>query len=344
MPQKGSGSGPEAAVRLETEGQALAWQLELPTVLQRETGDYHPVGESAIDAAIQTWFKVYHSLVWLVAATDLPKRNPVNRDFIGTIDCPAGEGACLEDSHRVPAFYFAETGTGSRSGWIYEEAKTRFEELRQSKTFGKRFLKEIKQQTSINDDLQQPLLQHFLAKFKNLPADFDQDECLADCRASISGMHFHDHSRRFVEEALSLIEKLWQEHLQNPLEEMRGWLEAANPEEPAGSEAWLEKKLQLSSSLEDSITELFDGDNDEAKLKISRETSILQVNMTTFELIFHRFADKDSDETSKGLEKAVGNLSGQAHWQNLLRATYGAIAWQIFQQAKGAMKNVRQIL
>jgi hypothetical protein len=348
MPVKSSGSGPEAAVRLKTEGQELDVELELPTVLQKERAAYHPVGQSAIDEAIQTWFQVYHNLVWLVAATDPPKLNSVNKHFIGTINCrPPGVRAprfCLEDSHRVPAFYDKEAGRDGKSGRIYKETKTMFEEKRQSKTLGQRFLIEIKQQARINNGPRQPLLQYFLDKFKNLPSDLHRDACLEACRASISEMHFHHHSGWFVEEALTLMDELWGQHLDSRLAEVRGWLETASPNKPAGSQAWLEEQLQINSSLKNSIRDLFRGDKDESKLKISQETAVLNLNMAIFDFIFHRFVDEDSDETSKGLEKAIINLSTRTEWQNLLGATYGTIAWQIFQQTKLAMKNVCEIL
>ena len=60
--------------------------------------------------------------------------------------------------------------------------------------------------------------------------------------------------------------------------------------------------------------------------------------------IFHRFVDEDSDETSRGLEEAFPDLSTNADWLNLLRTTYGALAWQIARQAKRSAEIVRQVI
>jgi hypothetical protein len=376
MASKNSGSGPEAAVRWKSDDPQieLYWELELPTVINQEREDYNPVGQDEIDEAVRTWLNVYHSLVWLVAAMDPPERNNINADYVdftGTVQMN-GE-FILEDSHRVPAFYEREAGATGRSGWIYETLSRDFKTLSEHlDVFGRDFVEKLLQQVEIEDGDLQPILQYFLDKFKNLPSGFELERCIKTSRASIPKIKgFHNSTNQYVGEALDLISQIWQEglgrisqpgeesllweeRLKRHLDQMCGWVKPPNPDQVAGSGTWLKEELQL-GALEDQIHDLFDSNNQNIRENlevVSNKTIVLHINTTTFELIFGRFVDQDGDETSKGLEKTISHLveesenlsdTEKTEWKNLLWVTYGAVAWQIFQQAKRAVERVSQI-
>jgi hypothetical protein len=144
--------------------------------------------------------------------------------------------------------------------------------------------------------------------------------------------------------ALARINEIWGDQLESHLNEMRNWLNAASPNIPAGSEPWLREKFRL-SELEGPIAELYESINEDDKSKleaISLETIKLNLNTTTYYYIYHRFVDEDSDLTSKGLDEVISDISDKVEWQNLLAATYGAIAWQIYQQIQSSIEQVRQ--
>ena len=112
----------------------------------------------------------------------------------------------------------------------------------------------------------------------------------------------------------------------------------------------MREKFQL-SELEEPIAELFErnsesiNEDDRSKLEAIRlETIKLYLNATTFYYIYHRFVDADSDLTSKGLEEVISDISDNVEWQNLLAATYGAIAWQIYQQIQSSIEQVNQVI
>ena len=386
MASKSSGGGRKGLVKWNDEGQPLHWQIKLPTVLDREKNYYErqaAVGEPEIDNVVRTWFKVYHSLVWLVAATN---RNcyGVNSPFTGTVECDdcsdselsMGEEHCLKNSHLVPAFSPAESGCEEddenchdiiydspveadigdalvgnevRKGWIFQLLKDKFDERHSAsalETFGRNFAEQIYQEVG-----SETLLQRFLTKFKQLSSDFDTAACLDSCLESRSEMGFDqdDKENIYIDEALKLIINLWNEQqLKTHLDEMRSWV-AVDSGEPAGSQGWLQTKLNL-MSIEDQIATLFNSvDLLEARKKVSTWTAILEINATTFDHIYDRFVmSTDSDGISHGLEAVIEKLatgtSAQQEWNDLLCATSGAVAWQIFHQADLAARHVLETL
>jgi hypothetical protein len=377
MAPKSRGGGKQGVVKWNDGSQPLHWDVSLPTALEREKNYYEQrvaVGEAEIDNAVRTWFKVYHSLVWLVASTN-QKCYFVNRPYTGTVACdddchredPLSEGEphCLKESHLVPAFDDAESreiiynppvhievGTVEvgrevrKGGWIFEGLKDRFD-VRMAEaslaTFGRDFSTQL-----LRGVQNKTMLERFLNRFKPLPSDFAAAACLDRCLESRSEMGFAPGAKEhiYIDEALNLIKNLWTEQeLEDHLAEMRAWLAAASSH-PAGSKEWLKAQLNL-ASIGTRINALFNSSNLAAKKKVSRWTAVLEINRRTFNLIFERFR-KESDEIAYGLEAAVEKLpisaSTRQDWKNLVFATSGAVAWQVFQQAHLAVEHVREIL
>jgi hypothetical protein len=192
-------------------------------------------------------------------------------------------------------------------------------------------------------------LEQFLNKFKPLPSDFAAAACLDRCHESRSEMGFAPSAKEniYIDEALKLIKNLWTEQeLEDHLADMKSWLTAASPE-PAGSEAWLQTQLNL-ASIEARINTLSKSSNLEAKKKVSRWTAVLEINSKTFSFIFNRLLNDSDGEIAQGLEAATEALpistSSRQDWKSLVFATFGAVAWQIFQQANLAVEQVREIL
>jgi hypothetical protein len=369
-------SSRQGVVKWNDGSQPLHWEVSLPTVFDREKNYYEQrvaVGVAEIDNAVRTWFKVYHSLVWLVAATN-QKCYFVNDSYTGTIACDSdchredplsvGERFCLKESHLVPAFDdeesngiiynplvdmdvgTAEAGLEVRKGWIFKGVKVTFDDrmseasLATSGIFFSKFILQVVGKST--------LLEQFLNNFKPLPSNFAAAACLDRCLESRSEMGFAPGAKEniYIDEALKLIKYLWTEQkLEDHLGEMKSWLAAASPE-PAGSEAWLQTQLNL-ASIDARINALFKSNNLAAKKKVSRWTAVLEINITTFNLILMRFR-KESDEIAYGLQAAIEKLpisaSTRQAWKNLVFATSGAVAWQIFQQANLAVEQVLEIL
>jgi hypothetical protein len=384
MPSKNSAVGRKGIVKWNDGSQPIHWAVSLPTVLDRERDYYEQkvaVGQPDIDNAVRTWFKVYHSLVWLVAATN-QNCYPVNAPFNGKVDCvecsenplARGEDYCLKESHLVPAFTPDESGCRDsdpdcdeieydlpvdedignanvgnevRKGWIFQDLKKTFDNRNSEQalaTLGRGFAEQIYQEVT-----SEPLLQSFLAKFKQLSSDFDVTTGIDDCLKTRSEIELHDKAQKngYIGRAIELIKDLWDEQqLAIHLEDMRRWV-ADTSNQPAGSREWLERQLGL-TSIQQRINSLFNSDNLEAKKMVSRWTTVLLINKTSLTHIFNRLAKEENDLVAHSLETAIANLAMseavRQKWNDLLYATYGAVAWQIFHQANVAATQVLEIL
>jgi hypothetical protein len=377
MPGKSRGTGGgQGVVKWNDGSQRLHWDVSLPTVLDREKNYYEQrvaVGEAEIDNAVRTWFQVYHSLVWLVAATN-QKCYYVNHPYTGTVACDSDchredpdsekEHHCLKESHLVPAFDDeesgeieynspiendegdAEVGLEVRKGWIFEGVKVTFDKKMSeaSQATSGSFFSKFRGQLIEK-------LEQFLNNFKPLPSNFAAAACLDRCLESRSEMGFAPGAKApiYIDEALKLIKNLWSEQeLEDHLAEMRAWLAAASSE-PAGFEAWLGTQLNL-ASIEARIDALFKSNNLAAKKKVSRWEAVFEINFTTFNRILTRLQNlSDTEGFAQGLEAAIEALprksaSTPQDWKNLVFATYGAVAWQIFRQVSLAVEQVRGIL
>jgi hypothetical protein len=76
---------------------------------------------------------------------------------------------------------------------------------------------------------------------------------------------------------------------------------------------------------------------------------MLDINRKTYSLIYNCFLiQTDSASEDNSLEPVIYKLSQQSSnpqaWKDLLSATYGAIAWLIFQQTDEAVEEIRKIL
>lgn len=382
MPSKSSGGGRKGIVKWNDGSRPLHWAVSLPTVLDRERNYYEQkaaVGEPEIDNVVRTWFKVYDSLVWLGAAANQSCYG-VNRPFTGTVECDncpgnvaMGEAQCLRESHLVPAFSPGESGCEEgdpdcdeiifaapineevgdsnvgdekRAGWIFQDLKEIFNNRNSEQalaTLGRGFTDQIYQEIGTDT-----LLQSFLTKFEQLSSGFDVTTHISNCLETRSEIELNEMAREndYVGQAIKLIEELWEEQqLATHLEDMRSWV--TNPSEQLpGSIEWLKKQLGL-TSIQQRINNLFDGDNLESKKMVSKWTTVLLINKESFTYIFNRLG-QESDEVAHGLEASVANLKmseiARQQWNDLLYATYGAIAWQIFRQTNLAATQVLRIL
>lgn len=373
MPGKSSNTGPRAIVRSKIGGQTINPELELPTILEAEVARYKETGEASIDNAVDKWLKIYHSLVLLNAAINQlsNENNEKNR-----VNSPYRPPAYLHGGHLVPALTEEEAGgdTRSQSGWIYalsgiESIHTEFKKVdlkidtietnpTSMPKNGKSFTNKITQEIRVGSGPRQPLLQLFLEKFRELPADFTAQVCLKNCRDSgvkliASGSEDtdwikpHDYTQDFIEKALRLINELWGDEFDNRVSEMQRWDETTDDGEVLGSKQWLEARLKF-EQLKTPIRKLYKSSSPEdivIQLRISQITKFLYINATTFDLILHRFIDFDDDGFPyEGLEQLILDKFDNDAWRDLLRATYGAIAWQIFQWEKDAVTSVQQML
>ena len=390
MPSKGGSSGRKAVVKSSPN---VHWAVSLPAVLDREREYFEQrsvVGVPEIDNVGRNWFRIYHALVWLVAATN-ENCYPVSLPFYGAVGCNCpenpytmGEDYCIEEGHLVPAFSPEESGCEEgdprcteidfappvsqadinsnvgnevRRGWIFRDLMNTFH-----RNHSENFLDTL--EINFPDFIYQQvgnktLLQRFLSKFRLLPSDFNLRDCLSNCRTSRSETGFAENSNEFfyIGEALDLIEALWDDqNLENHLEMMNYW-DVTLTSEPIGSKAWLNTELGL-NSLTERMAVLFAGNNSEARRQVSKWKVRLDLNMFTFSHIFNRLRSSSDIITmtdgsqiivAHGLESAIDNLplitvAQQANWDNLLYATYGAVAHQIFQQAQSVSGSVRDIL
>jgi len=348
MPSKSSHAGPTAAVKHRRDQNDLPPRLELPTVLNHERARYNRkrVGLQEVDDIARMWFTVYHSLVWLAAATNLQTEEEIlTGDFTGFR---------IKNHHHVSAFYPQEADDDNASGWLYQEIRQTFKTIKQNNNveLGKRFPISVIQEVNI-DGADQPLLKYFLDKIEPerlAPSSFDPDATFRACRASVSEMTlsrgYHANAQEYVKKALTSIKRLWKPVKKSHSDEIHGWLA-----EGAGSREWLEEKLQIPSLVALGI-ERFDSLSDEAKLSIGQKAGVLeQVTLKTFLLIYHRLIDEEnSSDKNDGLagvvEKVIKGIpdADKEAWRDLVAATYGVFAWTVFQQASAAVEEVRQIM
>jgi hypothetical protein len=256
--------------------------------------------------------------------------------------------------YLVPAYSEEEVGPVGNAGWIFDDAPNVIKKIEQENDtdFGRLFADQVLGKTTIGE-LEQPLLQHFLDKFRNLELSpgFDPLNCLQTCRTSAAQIQFHNKTGPHAAMALSLLERLWGTEIKDHLEIVQGWLAAAGA--PAGDEAWLEDKLQL-EALNGPLTNLLNSSDDKAKLTMSKVTALADANGRAFRSMWNRFVD-DVPSNETGLESLIGKFQAEANaaglpqeeqeaWSDLLAATYGLIAWQLFDKTSLAVKEARLIL
>jgi hypothetical protein len=345
MPSKSSGSGPMAAVKFISDAPIQVPRgLKLPTVLNDEVAKYnneHLLGVSDLDAIARMWFQVYHSVVWLGAATNLQTvEEELTGNFVGTR---------IKDHHHVPAFDETHEGVGL---WFYGAMQTLFKDIAQTNNTdqGKRFTDSVLQLTEVGGS-NQPLIKQFLDKInaqRLAPGTFDLARVLEACQASTAEMseanEYHHRARDYALAAIDTLEPLLTLVGEN-LAEIHSWLTADR-----GSKTWLSEKLKIAEVAALGAAN-YDALPDEAKLAIGRSSLILRgISFKIFSLIYGRLEGRDLTDSIDGLEKVINTVTAalgdpaRAAWLDLLSATYASIAWHIFRKAEAATIEVRTIL
>ncbi len=293
--------------------------------------------QPVIDGVVDTWGKIYHTLVWLAAAKDAPGPNELIE-----LDTN-GDPVILQNSHIVPAFTAGEAGsnTAELAGLIFG-IQNIFDQDKDNEDGGILFQDEAYQKYIVNG-VTQPLLQHFFLKFETLrnasgfdPQAFNPAATLDQCRSSTSAMGFHDDTDEFVQKALDLIWDLWDASIFADLNKINGWLNDAGGSPAAGSEQWLNEKFQIDTL---NIAELFAGSDSVAKKKLNTATLAFSLDREIFGFIYDRFVDLDDGTLkSDGLEQVIAILTSpldnSTAWDHLVTATYGAVAMKIFKQTE----------
>jgi hypothetical protein len=191
-----------------------------------------------------------------------------------------------------------------------------------------------------------PLLELFLKRFQDHGlTEFVRVDCLENCRRSVLNAGFNPEAPRYTAKAFNLLRLLWGQNVERYLaDEVGGWLKEID--DLATTEDWLRNKLQL-NALSTQIDQLYNSNDDEAKLALGRIAALLDANLEIFPLIYGRFMDKNN-----GLETTIEDFNNRTHaapvqqkdWENLLSATYGVIAWKIFRQASLAVEEAQMVL
>jgi len=323
-----TGIGPEGTIALEGEESFLdaVDMVEFRQSTDAETNEL----QREINATLQTLTRMHTTRILLKAAVSEPN-NP---------DRAPTEPA----EFTVPAYKNDEVSEDHESVWPKGAKAIEKVEAANDTTLGMGFPTEIVQKRAINNT-DRPMLQPFLEKFQEheLSPEFDPATCLKTCYDSASQLGVHSKSTHCIVRALDLLRLVWGPNVRHDLAEVSGWLNEA-PDSLTDTENWLKQKLELGSLLVP-LTTLYNSNQDEAKLAISKITAMLQTNGGTFSRIYERFVD-----TTNGLEKILttftANATGaqQKEWDNLLAATYGVIAWRIFQQARLAVDEARSVL
>jgi hypothetical protein len=189
--------------------------------------------------------------------------------------------------------------------------------------------------------LARPIFRDCLDKYNSI--SLTQAEILDRCRESISNLPSpHALSDNYVTEALNLINELWGAQVEEHLTTVDNWKSDAT----AGSEDWWKANVGIDDDLENSINDLFNTGDSDKKKKIWQVAAVARLNWTIYTFVFNRFVYPDDAEISHGLEGVVNKYAtlDQQAWRDLLSMTNGAVAWQIFSQAKLAVDRVRAIL
>ncbi|MBN1993743.1 MAG: hypothetical protein JW953_13660 [Anaerolineae bacterium] len=372
MPSKNSGmDGETAAVGPNVENEndirsADEIKNELLRVLEIEAKykkeNYIEIKQPEIRAAIETWFKLYHCLVYLAAATQKP-------NFHKTIEKDENGNDILKYGHYVPAFTSGE----DEEGWFFEGNTKQFGGLKTEPIKGliteyqNRYSEEslgiavqdlkidtvyyyIQQKAKIGNETR-PLLQSFLMRCNKFIAEDENSgptEWFNSCYDSASKLKesdvFHPNTVFFVQQALNLIQQVWGEQIKEHLHAITGWLAVAELS-PKKFAPILAQKLEVGE-----LETVISSGNEKAKLEVCKMIAMLYINQHTYRFMYDRFEGQpDMNDISHCLEKAIAGIkkhlpeSYHKMWDNLLFATYGAIVWQMTQQVNQTITAIRKI-
>jgi hypothetical protein len=170
-------------------------------------------------------------------------------------------------------------------------------------------------------------------------SDFDPDTCRERCLESIQTGGIHEETGVYVAMALNVIELLWGANIQSKLKDVDTWMKELS-NEPAGTEDWLRKKWQL-DSFQVSIQKAYATGPNEAKLALGRIFALLYTNKNTFTYIFERL--KPMEGTVAKFKTAQASDVQKRAWDEVIKATYGCLLWEIFQQVNRAVWLARLI-
>lgn len=289
----------------------------------------------AIIQSVKSWKGLYHSIILLGAAEQIPKTNSVNTPEEGSIPCPDNESGefCFENSFLLPALDFDEED--SESGLRLKPMLAELDRFYKTDALGKRAVREI--------NAVQDTFEVLLGSYNPVSLDnFDQRraDVLAQCQASVSGLAIrHDDSDDYVKLALDRITGLWGSNVEAQLQDVNGW----KAENDASSKAWWQEKLGTDKETEKQIKARFSNADDAARLAVGQEAAVANFLDEMYQFVENRFTAIDDNVISHGLDGAIQRymkLNPEA-WNTLLSITYGAVAWQIFDQARGAVSRVK---
>ncbi len=335
MGGKNSAGGPKWVVKQDRLLDAINCEKQLQTrmlmLIEREkieNGVDQNLHLEQAKLAIQSWFRMYHSVVLLVAARNKVDIHPVNIPEEGFIPCPSGVIGkyCLEDSYMLPAFGLEEDDDFSLSGLKFDQMIKKFSNDYRDGSLGQDFVN-----LSL---LSQPVFGDCLNKYKSTP--LTPNKVLEACKSSTSGK-----TSSYGELALGLIGELWGEKIADHLEVVNTWQD--------GSQEWWKTQIGIDADLEDKVGDLFYNGNSDVQQQIGQIAAVTSFCGAIYTYVYNRFVykdDADYPEVSHGLEGVVNKYTvfDQQAWEGLLSISYGAVAWQIFDQVKLAVDRVHSIL
>jgi hypothetical protein len=303
--------------------------------------------QQEINASLQTLTRVHSILVLLQAAMISPNdhetRKVPDEDAHGNVMSRE-----TKFGNIVAAYSNYEVGADGRSGWIFDKAIKAIEtvEANNSWQLGKSLPNKTIQKVQFpTTNASAPLLELFLEKFQAhaLTAGFGPTKCLETCREAVNNAGLNPKASQYTAKACNLLDSLWGLNMEKDLAEVSNWV--GEIQNSPTTEDWLRDRLQL-NALATQINQLYTTGDDEAKLALSKIAALLDTNSETFFLIHGRFLDPN------GLEVAIKHFNAQTtpsqeqlqEWENLLAATYGAIAHRIFRQASLAVRQAQTIL
>ena len=344
MGSKNSGGGPKWVVRQERLSEALQFEQQIKETLCKlleEDGNQEAISQyEEVTGAIKTWFRMYHSVVLLVAAMQPPAIHPVNTAEQGFVDCPSVVVGrfCLKNSYMLPAFGLEEEDSSSLSGLRFERMIDNFKHLYQSGALGKRFIRE--------NNSAQPIVEYLLGQYQPVPlANFAQtrQEIIGGCHSSVSNLvTAHPQTESLVGRALGLVEDLWSEEIENQLAEVNNW----KVNGLAGSEQLWNETIGIDDNLKNRILGLFPNGNRDIQLQVGQVAAASHLIGDILIFVENRFLYADDIDISHGFEGVIAKYSqlDQQAWSQLLSITWGAVAWQAVNQARTAVRTVTDLL
>jgi hypothetical protein len=321
-----------------------------------------------IKKTFKDWINLYHSLVLLTAAMRPPKDAiPATSNTPGVtvgLSCDQAKGEeCIECGYELPAFELGDETNSFKflnfdqefkpeSNHFVITFKDLFDENNLVRPLTKGGIRRViaqKSKLSASTDL--PLLQNFLAKSETLLLDlkpFNPANCLKTCRESFPRVRQENNVncpengliQDYVDKAVDRIAGLWGEDI-NHLTRVQNWPEETK-NSPNSFESWLRTTRQAvlspSTAPRDLLDEAIGSDDHDIKLIIGGMSAMLRFNGTIFNFIYKRcfeasgFFPPVSFEELKSEFTANMTVTEKKQWSNLFTATYGIMAWQIFQQ------------